>query len=77
VTSTAGGIVFAASKFTEGAWLLLILVPGMVLSWIGSSATTSTGPTIGYGEIPTKPVRGAESEAWSLYKFVAIAVWPA
>ncbi len=31
VLTAVAGIVLLASKFTEGAWLLVILVPGLML----------------------------------------------
>ncbi len=49
-------VVFMASKFTEGAWLLLIIIPVLILMFIRIEQYYSdTGRQLGLGELPEVP----------------------
>ena len=67
VLTAVAGIVLLASKFTEGAWLLVILVPGLVLLFDRIERYYQrAGEQLGLGRIPPKPVPGVDTQAWSL-----------
>ena len=54
--TAVAGIVLLASKFTEGAWLLLFLVPGLVLLMDRIERYYAyAGKQLGLGRIPGKP----------------------
>jgi amino acid transporter len=74
VLTAVAGIVLLASKFTEGAWLLLILVPGMVLLMDRIERYYQyAGQQLGLGKIPPKPVRGAETRGMVVVPIVAVS----
>jgi amino acid transporter len=58
VLTAAAAIVFLASKFLEGAWILLILIPAMI--WLFGrieSYYRVVGGQLGLGQIPAMPER--------------------
>jgi amino acid transporter len=68
------GIVLLASKFTEGAWLLLILVPGMVLLMDRIERYyLYAGKQLGLGQIPSKPVPRTDTRAMVVVPIVAVS----
>jgi amino acid transporter len=56
VLTAIAAVVFFASKFTEGAWLLLIIIPALIALFarIGRYYH-DTGRQLGLGELPDKP----------------------
>ena len=74
VLTAVAGIVLLASKFTEGAWLLLILVPGLVLLFDRIERYyRRAGEQLGLGQIPPKPVRGVDTQAMVIVPIVAVS----
>jgi amino acid transporter len=74
VLTAVAGIVLLASKFTEGAWLLLILVPGMVLLMDRIERYYRyVGEQLGLGQIPTKPVPCTDAQAMVVVPIVAVS----
>lgn len=60
VMSAMAGVVFFASKFTEGAWLLVGIIPAlMVLFARVEGYYRAAGAQLGIGEIPGRPLRPA------------------
>ena len=74
VLTAVAGIVLLASKFTEGAWLLLILVPGLVLLFDRIERYyRRAGEQLGLGRIPPKPVPGVDTQAIVIVPIVAVS----
>jgi amino acid transporter len=74
VLTAAAGIVLLASKFAEGAWLLLILVPGLVLLFDRIERYyRRAGEQLGLGRIPAKPVPGVDTRAMVVVPIVAVS----
>jgi amino acid transporter len=74
VLTAVAGIVLLASKFTEGAWLLVILVPGLVMLFNGIERYYQrAGKQLGLGKIPTKPVPGIDTKAMVIVPIVAVS----
>jgi len=74
VLTAVAGIVLLASKFTEGAWLLLILVPGLVLLFDRIERYyRRAGEQLGLGRIPSKPVPGVDTQAMVVVPIVAVS----
>ena len=76
VLTAIAGIVLLASKFTEGAWLLVFLVPGLVVLMDRIERYYQyAGKQLGLGQIPPSrwplPPRGA----WSSFLSSRSAVW--
>jgi hypothetical protein len=63
-----------ASKFTEGAWLLVILVPGLMMLFNGIERYYQrAGGQLGLGKIPAKPVQGVDTKALVIVPIVAVS----
>jgi multidrug transporter EmrE-like cation transporter len=74
VLTAIAGIVLFASKFTEGAWLLLILVPGLIMLFNGIERYYQrAGKQLGLGTMPTKPVPGVDPKALVIVPIVAVS----
>lgn len=74
VLTAVAGIVLLASKFTEGAWLLVILVPGLVLLFDRIERYYQrAGEQLGLGRIPPKPVPGVDTQAMVVVPIVAVS----
>jgi len=74
VLTAIAGIVLFASKFTEGAWLLLILVPGLILLFNGIERYYQrAGEQLGLGTMPAKPVPGVDTKAMVIVPIVAVS----
>lgn len=74
VLTAVAGIVLLASKFTEGAWLLMFLVPGLVLLMDRIERYYAyAAEQLGLGRIPAKPVGGVESRAIVVVPVVAVS----
>jgi len=74
VLTAVAGIVLLASKFTEGAWLLVILVPGLVLLFDRIERYyRRAGEQLGLGRIPPKPVPGVDTQAMVVVPIVAVS----
>jgi amino acid transporter len=74
VLTAVAGIVLLASKFTEGAWLLVILVPGLILLFDRIERYYRyAGEQLGLGRIPPKPVPGADTRAMVVVPIVAVS----
>ena len=74
VLTAIAGIVLLASKFTEGAWLLLILVPGLITLFNGIERYYQrAGEQLGLGKIPAKPVHGVDTKALVIVPIVAVS----
>ena len=56
VLTAIAATVFFASKFVEGAWLLLIIIPALVLTFARIQRYyNDTGRQLGLGQLPTRP----------------------
>src|SRR5271170_6020325 len=74
VMTAVAGIVLLASKFTEGAWLLLFLVPGLVLLMDRIERYYQyAGKQLGLGQIPPKPMPGVDKRALVVVPIVAVS----
>jgi amino acid transporter len=74
VLTAVAGVVLLASKFTEGAWLLMFLVPGLVLLMDRIERYyQSAGEQLGLGRIPPKPVPGADTQGIVVVPIVAVS----
>jgi amino acid transporter len=74
VLTAVAGVVLLASKFTEGAWLLMFLVPGLVLLMDRIERYyQSAGEQLGLGRIPPKPVPGADTRGIVVVPIVAVS----
>jgi amino acid transporter len=58
VLTAIAAVVFFASKFTEGAWLLLLIIPALIVLFLRIERYyQDTGRQLGLGELPAKPTR--------------------
>jgi amino acid transporter len=74
VLTAIAGIVLLASKFTEGAWLLMILVPGLMMLFNGIERYYQrAGVQLGLGKMPAKPVPGVDPKAMVIVPIVAVS----
>jgi amino acid transporter len=74
VLTAVAGIVLLASKFTEGAWLLVIVVPGLILLFDRIERYyRRAGEQLGLGRIPAKPVPGVDTKAMVVVPIVAVS----
>jgi amino acid transporter len=74
VLTAVAGIVLFASKFTEGAWLLVILVPGLMMLFNGIERYYQrAGEQLGLGKMPAKPVPGVDPKAMVIVPIVAVS----
>ena len=74
VLTAVAGIVLFASKFTEGAWLLMILVPGLMMLFNGIERYYHrAGVQLGLGKMPDKPVPGVDPKAMVIVPIVAVS----
>jgi amino acid transporter len=74
VLTAVAGIVLLASKFTEGAWLLVILVPALVVLFDRIERYYQrAGEQLGLGRIPAKPVPGVDTQAMIIVPIVAVS----
>ena len=74
VLTAIAGIVLFASKFTEGAWLLMILVPGLIMLFNGIERYyRRAGEQLGLGKMPAKPVPGVDTKAMVIVPIVAVS----
>src|SRR5271156_3581574 len=73
VLTAIAGIVLFASKFTEGAWLLMILVPGLIILFNGIERYYGrAAEQLGLGKMPAKPVPGVDPKAMVIAPIVAV-----
>ena len=75
VLTAVAGVVLFASKITEGAWLLLLIVPGLMLLFDRIElVTTITSPNkLDLGRLPPKPVPGPSGDAMVIVPVVTIS----
>ncbi|HUB54981.1 MAG TPA: APC family permease [Mycobacterium sp.] len=74
VLTAVAGVVLLASKFTEGAWLLLILVPGLMTLFNGIERYYQrAGEQLGLGTVPAKPAPGVDTKALVIVPIVAVS----
>ena len=74
VMTAVAGIVLLASKFTEGAWLLVFLVPGLVLLMDRIERYYKfAGKQLGLGQIPPKPVAATATGGMVVVPIVAVS----
>jgi len=74
VLTGVAGVVLFASKFTEGAWLLLLLVPGLMLLFDRIERYYyHVAVELGLGQLPPKPVRGPAGPATVIVPVVTIS----
>jgi amino acid transporter len=74
VMTAVAGIVLLASKFTEGAWLLVFLVPGLIALMNGiEKYYQSAGEQLGLGRIPGKPVAATVTGGMVVVPIVAVS----
>jgi amino acid transporter len=74
VMTAVAGIVLLASKFTEGAWLLMFLVPGLVLLMDRIERYYQyAAKQLGLGQIPPKPMPGVDKRALVIVPIVAVS----
>jgi amino acid transporter len=58
VLTAIAAVVFFASKFTAGAWLLVIIIPVLIVMFVRIERYyRDTGRQLGLGELPDKPAR--------------------
>ena len=64
VLTAVAGVVLFVSKFTEGAWLLLLIVPGLMLLFDRIERYYyHVAEQLNLGQLPPKPVPGRSGEA--------------
>jgi amino acid transporter len=74
VLTAVAGIVLLASKFTEGAWLLVILVPALILLFDRIERYyRRAGEQLGLGQIPPRPVPGVDTRGMVIVPIVAVS----
>ena len=74
LTAVASVVLFA-TKFTEGAWLLLIIVPSLMLLFDRNERYyRRVGEELGIGRTPIKPSPGADPQALVIVPIVAVSV---
>jgi amino acid transporter len=74
VLTAVAGIVLLASKFTEGAWLLVFLVPGLVLLMDRIERYYRyASEQLGLGQIPAKPEPRTDTRAMVVVPIVAVS----
>lgn len=74
VLTAVAGVVLFASKFTEGAWLLLLIVPGLMLLFDRIERYYyRVAQQLGLGQLPPKPVPGPSGEATVIVPVVTIS----
>jgi amino acid transporter len=74
VLTAVAAVVFFASKFLEGAWLLLVIVPAlMVLFDRVERYYRRVGEQLGLGGLPAKPVPGRDLQAVVIVPVVAVS----
>jgi amino acid transporter len=74
VLTAVAGIVLFSSKFTEGAWLLLILVPSLILLCDRIERYYEfAGKQLGLGQMPPKPVPGVDTQSMIVVPVVAVS----
>ena len=74
VLTAVAGVVLFASKFAEGAWLLLLIVPGLMLLFDRIERYYSrVAEQLGLGKLPPKPVPGRSGEALVIVPVVTIS----
>jgi amino acid transporter len=67
-------VVLFAGKFTQGAWLLLVIVPGLMLLFDRIERYyRRVGEQLGLGRIPAKPVPGPDGKAMVIVPVVAVS----
>ncbi len=72
--TAVAGIVLFASKFTEGAWLLLLIVPGLMLLFDRIERYYHhVAEQLDLGRLPPKPVPGTSGEAMVIVPVVTIS----
>jgi amino acid transporter len=75
VLTAVAGIVLLASKFTEGAWLLLILVPSLILLFDRIERYYQRAAVqLGLGQKPAKPVPGVDTQSMIVVPVVAVSM---
>lgn len=74
VLTAIAGLVLFASKFTEGAWLLLLIVPGLMLLFDRIERYyNSVAVQLDLGQLPLKPVGRPSGEALVIVPVVTIS----
>jgi amino acid transporter len=74
VLTAVAGVVLFASKFTEGAWLLLLIVPGLMLLFDRIERYYyHVAEQLGLGQLPPKPVPRPAGEAMVIVPVVTIS----
>jgi amino acid transporter len=74
VLTAVAGVVLFASKFAEGAWLLLLIVPGLMLLFDRIERYYSrVAEQLGLGKLPPKPAPGRSGEALVIVPVVTIS----
>jgi amino acid transporter len=73
VLTAIAAVVFFLSKFTAGAWLLLLIIPGLM--WMFASIEryyNTVAVTLGIGKIPALPLADASSSPVVIVPIVAV-----
>jgi amino acid transporter len=73
VLTAIAAVVFFLSKFTAGAWLLLLIIPGLM--WMFASIEryyNTVAVTLGIGKIPPPPMADASSSPVVIVPIVAV-----
>jgi amino acid transporter len=74
VLTAVAAVVFFASKFTSGAWLLLLIVPALMLLFDRIERYYArVGDQLGLGGLPAKPVPGRDGQAMVIVPVVAVS----
>jgi amino acid transporter len=74
VLSFVALVVLFASKFIEGAWLLVLIVPGLMLLFDHIERYyRRVGEQLGLGRMPAKPVPGCDGQAMVIVPVVAVS----
>ena len=75
VLTAVASVVFFASKFTAGAWLLLIIVPGLMLLFDRVERYyRRVGEQLGLDRSPAKPVPGPDRQAMVIVPIVGVSL---
>ena len=73
VLTAAAAVIFMASKFTEGAWQLLIIIPALMLLFARIERYYRlAGEQLGLGQIPPRPVAISAERALVVIPVVAV-----
>jgi amino acid transporter len=72
--TAVAAVVFMASKFTEGAWLLLFIIPALIALFSRvQTYYSSVGRQLGLGVLPPDPIMADQQRALVIVPVVAVS----